>query len=82
MSDAEPTISDVLARLDGLQADIQLQFATVHADLARLRRASYTTGDELRQRIITAEATTINEFRSLGERLDGFDERITRLESK
>jgi len=71
----EPTIGDVLVAI----ANLETRIDKVHADLNRDLR---DTRDELRQRITTAEVTFINEVRSLGARLDRFDERITRLETR
>lgn len=74
MSDEDP--------IQVLVADMQLQFATVNTALGDLRRTVQSTGDEMRQRIATTEATIINELRDLGAQFTNIEARLTRLESR
>jgi hypothetical protein len=72
----------IIARLDGLQTDMTLQFATVNAGIDTLHRRIGEVSDQFRQRIGTAETTTINEIRALGERVERMNERVGRLETR
>lgn len=78
----EEQFAVVLDRLDGLQADMALQFATVNGGIEVLHRRIGEVSDEFRKRISTAETTMINEIRALGERVERMNERVGRLETK
>jgi hypothetical protein len=77
----EEQFDQIMSRLDGLQAEMELRFATV-ATRDDLQRVLTVIRSDVRQQTQTTDITMVNHLRDIGSRFDAVESRLARLEAQ